>query len=135
MIDVVPIPNGIALVTNSFWQRARLSKSLKVSFDGGINSDISSETLEKQYHAALDGNGWKTLKTEGDSLRAEERNGKFAAVYSQEYESQCLAHSTMEPMNCTAHVTADSWAVWGPVAGTETREQRICHSRANLNAC
>src|SRR4030095_488869 len=52
-------------------------------------------------------------------VRAEEMNGKFAETYSQEYESQFLAHATMEPMNCTAHVTADSCTVWGPLQGPE----------------
>jgi Molybdopterin-binding domain of aldehyde dehydrogenase len=30
-----------------------------------------------------------------------------------------LAHATMEPMNCTAHVTDDSCTVWGPLQGPE----------------
>ena len=45
--------------------------------------------------------------------------GRSAEVYSQEYESQFLAHATMEPMNCTAHVTSDSCTVWGPLQGPE----------------
>ena len=35
------------------------------------------------------------------------------------YESQFLAHATMEPMNCTAHLTADGCQVWGPLQGPE----------------
>ena len=119
VIDVVPIPNGLAVVANQYWQARNALKSLKVNFDGSINSEISSETLEKQYRAALDGSSWKTVKTEGNSLRAEDMDGKFTGVYSQEYESQFLAHATMEPMNCTAHVTADSCTVWGPLQGPE----------------
>src|SRR4029453_7214844 len=45
--------------------------------------------------------------------------GKFAEVFSQEYESQFLAHATMEPMNCTASVTDDSCTIWGPLQGPE----------------
>ena len=119
VIDVVPIPNGVAVVANGYWQARQALKSLKVTFDAGANAGVSSETLVEQYRAALGGNSWKTVKTEGDGLRAEDMSAKFANVYSQEYESQFLAHATMEPMNCTAHVTDDSCTVWGPLQGPE----------------
>src|SRR5262249_61567927 len=44
---------------------------------------------------------------------------KFHGTYAQEYESQFMAHATMEPMNCTAQVTDDSCTVWGPLQGPE----------------
>jgi isoquinoline 1-oxidoreductase subunit beta len=119
VIDVVPISNGVAVVANQYWQARQALKSLKVTFEAGANAGVSSETLEMQYRTALNGNSWKTVKTEGNGLRAEDMNGKFASVYSQEYESQFLAHATMEPMNCTAHVTDDSCTVWGPLQGPE----------------
>jgi isoquinoline 1-oxidoreductase subunit beta len=119
VIDVVPIPNGVAVVARQYWQARQALKSLNVTFAGGPNSEISSETLDKQYRAAIDGNSWKTVKTEGDGHRAEDMKGKFAEVYSQEYESQFLAHATMEPMNCTAHVTDDGCTIWGPLQGPE----------------
>src|SRR4030095_11189562 len=72
VIDVVPIPNGVAVVANQYWQARQALKSLDASFEGGANSDVSSESLEKQYRAALDGNSWKSVKTEGDGLRSEE---------------------------------------------------------------
>ena len=119
VIDVVSIPNGVAVVANGYWQARQALKSLKVTFDAGANGTLSSEALAQQYRAALDGNSWKTVKTEGDGLRAEEMSAKFPGVYSQEYESQFLAHATMEPMNCTAHVTDHSCTVWGPLQGPE----------------
>jgi len=119
VIDVVPIPNGVAVVANQYWHARQALRSLKVTFAGGVNSDIGSESLDKQYRTALEGNSWKTVKTEGNGLRAEDMQGKFTAVYSQEYESQFLAHATMEPMNCTAHVTDENCTVWGPLQGPE----------------
>jgi len=119
VIDVVPVPNGVAVVANQYWQARQALKALKVVFEGGENSNVSSESLAKQYRAALDGNSWKTVKTEGDGLSAEQLIDKFGETYSQEYESQFLAHATMEPMNCTAHVADDSCTVWGPLQGPE----------------
>ena len=119
VIDVVPIPNGVAVVADEYWHAREALKSLKVVFEDGPNSEVSSESLTRQYRAALDGNSWKTVKTEGDGLRAEDMQGKFTEVYSQEYESQFMAHATMEPMNCTALVTDESCTVWGPLQGPE----------------
>src|SRR5262249_22229083 len=119
VIEVVPIPNGVAVVAQEYWQARQALRSLNVTFAGGANSEITSASLAKQYRAALDGNSLKTVKTEGDGLRAEDMKGKFGDVYSQEYESQFMAHATMEPMNCTAHVTNESCTVWGPLQGPE----------------
>src|SRR5215813_1920588 len=86
VIDVVPIPNGIAVVADKYWQARQAIRSLDVTFAGGANSETSSESLAKQYRAALAGNSWKTVKTEGEALRAEDMLAKPADVYSQEYE-------------------------------------------------
>ncbi len=43
----------------------------------------------------------------------------YPTIYSQEYESQFLAHATMEPMNCTARVSGDTVEIWAPTQGQE----------------
>jgi len=119
VIDVVPIPNGVAVVADQYWRARQALKSLSIKFDGGESSSVSSERMAKLYRAALNGNSWKTVKTEGQGFRVDDLEGKFHSTYSQEYESQFLAHATMEPMNCTAHVTENSCTVWGPLQGPE----------------
>src|SRR5262249_4847396 len=118
VIDVVPIPNGVAVVAKQYWQARQALKSLKVSFNDGPNASFSTESLNAQYRAALDGGAWKTVKTEGRAVSAEEM-GNFAAVGSEDYEPQFLAHATLEPMNCTASVTDNSCTIWGPLQGPE----------------
>jgi isoquinoline 1-oxidoreductase beta subunit len=119
VIDVVPIPNGIAVVANQYWQARQALRSLQITFGTDAGASVNSDSLGKQYRAALDGNSWKTLKSEGNAIRDEDMHLKFTETYLQEYESQFLAHATMEPMNCTAHVTDDSCTVWGPLQGPE----------------
>jgi isoquinoline 1-oxidoreductase beta subunit len=119
VIDVVLIPNGVAVVADQYWQARRGLRALRVAFDGGENANVSSETLAREYRAALDGDSWKTVKIAGDGFSSDQLKQKFTETYSQEYESQFLAHATMEPMNCTAHVTEDSCTVWGPLQGPE----------------
>jgi isoquinoline 1-oxidoreductase beta subunit len=117
--DVVPIPNGIAVVAKQYWYAHQALKALKVEFDGKANSATSTATLDQQYRTALNGDKWKAVKTEGDAVRSNAMAGKFPQVFTQEYESQFLAHATMEPMNCTASVTDESCMVWGPLQGPE----------------
>jgi isoquinoline 1-oxidoreductase subunit beta len=119
VIDVVPIPNGVAVVARQYWQAQQALKSLNVTFDDGPNASLSDANLNAQYRAALDGGAWKTVKSEGEAVSGEAMRGKFASIYSQEYESQFLAHATMEPMNCTAHVTDEGCAIWGPIQGNQ----------------
>ncbi|MGH9844160.1 MAG: molybdopterin cofactor-binding domain-containing protein [Blastocatellia bacterium] len=119
VLDVVPIPNGVAVVAGQYWQASQALKSLKVTFDAGANAQVSTDSMNAQYRAALDGNSWKAVKTEGKAVSGEAMTGQFADVYSQEYESQFLAHATMEPMNCTAHTTDDGCTVWGPIQGNQ----------------
>jgi isoquinoline 1-oxidoreductase subunit beta len=59
------------------------------------------------------------VKTEGEAVSGEAMKDRFASIYSQEYESQFLAHATMEPMNCTAHVTDEACVIWGPLQGNQ----------------
>jgi isoquinoline 1-oxidoreductase subunit beta len=119
VIDVVPIPNGVAVVARQYWQAQQALKVLKVTFDNGPNAGLNDASLNAQYRAALDGNAWKTVKSEGEAVTGAAMRGKFSDVYSQEYESQFLAHATMEPMNCTASVTNDGCTIWGPLQGPE----------------
>src|SRR5262249_15556373 len=84
VIDVVPIPNGVAVVAKQYWQARQALQTLKVNFDDGPNASLSTESLNAQYRAALDGGAWKTVKTEGRAVSGEEMTGKFAAVVSQE---------------------------------------------------
>jgi isoquinoline 1-oxidoreductase subunit beta len=119
VIDVVPIPNGVAVVARQYWQAQQALQSLKVTFDDGPHASLSTASLSAQYRAALEGNAWKTVKTAGEAVSGERMQEKFAAVFSQEYESQFLAHATMEPMNCTAHVTAEGCTIWGPMQGNQ----------------
>jgi isoquinoline 1-oxidoreductase beta subunit len=120
VVDVVPIPNGVAVVAKTYWEAARALRQLPVSFDEGKNASLSSETVMAQYRAALEAGPWLTVRAEGAFKDA----GNTAAdprgeTYTAEYESQFLAHATMEPMNCTAHVTADGCQIWGPLQGPE----------------
>jgi isoquinoline 1-oxidoreductase beta subunit len=116
IIGVVDIPNGVAIAAESWWQAKQAIDALKVTWDYGTKASVSSGTLRDQYGQALATGDWLNVHTLGDKTT-------FAATYPTnlyaEYESQFLAHATMEPMNCTASVTAAGCEIWGPTQGQE----------------
>jgi isoquinoline 1-oxidoreductase beta subunit len=139
IIDVVRIPNGIAVVAETYWQAKTALDALRVEFSEGPGAAVSTSTLRDDYRRAIEGNEWLLVHVEGnaDALRHEYPNVPFGkdtiparsdasagaetypTIYSQEYESQFMAHATMEPMNCTARVAGDAVEIWGPTQGQE----------------
>ncbi|HKW64429.1 MAG TPA: molybdopterin cofactor-binding domain-containing protein [Candidatus Acidoferrum sp.] len=139
VIDVVRIPNGIAVVGETYWQAKLALDALNVSFSEGPAASVGSESLRDDYRRAMEGNEWLLVHAEGnaDALHHDYPNvpltkdtipiissmkavrEMYPTIYSQEYESQFLAHATMEPMNCTARVSGDSVEIWAPTQGQE----------------
>jgi isoquinoline 1-oxidoreductase beta subunit len=138
VIDVVPVPNGIAVVGETYWQAKTALDALNITFSEGPGSAVSTGTLRDDYRRAMNGNEWLLVHADGnpDALHHDYPNVPLAkdtvpagaantardtypTIYSQEYESQFLAHATMEPMNCTARVSDDTIDVWGPTQGQE----------------
>ncbi|HEX2646344.1 MAG TPA: molybdopterin cofactor-binding domain-containing protein, partial [Candidatus Dormibacteraeota bacterium] len=71
---------------------------------------------EARYARILEDGPWATPVVEGDvatQLHA------AARTVTQTYFNPFLAHATMEPMNCTARVTAERCEIWAPTQGQE----------------
>jgi len=122
-IDVVQIPNGVAVVANTYWQARKALEALRVEFDEGPNASVNSGSLKTQYRAAIDGSDW--LLVHSTPAQPGSAGDALPTIVSAEYESQFLAHATMEPMNCTARVTADGCEVWAPTQGQELAQLAV----------
>jgi isoquinoline 1-oxidoreductase beta subunit len=112
VVDVVEIPNGIAVVADSYWRARKALSTIPIEWEDGPNSSVNTAALMNQYRAALDGDQWLRIKVAGFPPSEGE-------TVTAEYESQFMAHATMEPMNCTARVTRDQCEIWGPIQGQE----------------
>jgi len=121
VIDVVEIPNGIGVVADTYWRARKALLQIPIDWEDGPNPSVNSAVLLNQYRAALDGDQWMRIKltgfppSEGETVTAE-------------YESQFMAHATMEPMNCTAHVTRDGCEIWGPIQGQELTRLQVAEA-------
>jgi isoquinoline 1-oxidoreductase beta subunit len=108
---IVPIPNGIAVVAKIWWEAEKIIDSLDVEFSHPPDMlDFSTEDIFEQLA--------KDIRKPG---RIAKHTGKphlalfWAPVKaSATYEVPLLAHATLEPMTCTAHVTSESCEVWAP---------------------
>jgi isoquinoline 1-oxidoreductase beta subunit len=116
VIGAFAIPNGVAVVADHFWQAKSAVDALAVTFAAGPNAAVDSQSIAAQYRAALDGASWGTISNKGDAASA---MAAAAKKHEAEYWSPFQAHATMEPMNCTAAVTADGCDIWAPTQGPE----------------
>jgi isoquinoline 1-oxidoreductase beta subunit len=99
VIDVVQIPDGVAVVADSWWRANKARKALKIDWDDGPGGNINNAAMLEGIRAAS-GTGRKLeIKKAGDAegVIAASRN-----VVRREYVSQMLSHSPLEPMNFTA---------------------------------
>ena len=107
---VVEISRGIAVVADNTWAAMQGRRVLDVKWDEGSNAGANSENISKLFTEQMAKPGAEARK-EGDAASALSGAAqKIEAVYEVPY----LAHATMEPINCTASVTADRVDVWAP---------------------
>jgi isoquinoline 1-oxidoreductase beta subunit len=107
---VVPISSGVAVLADGYWPAKKGRDALKIEWDEGPNAGVSSASISRLFAEGAARPG-AVARHDGDPDR-----GITAAARTIEatYEMPFLAHATMEPMNCTAHVRADGVDVWAP---------------------
>ena len=124
---IVQTPNGIAVIAESIYAAWQGRDALKVQWDKGSHPDMNTESIEKAYIAGLDKPG-AVVTNVGDAKKAlAEAAKKVEAVYFVPF----VAHATMEPMNCTAHVQSDRCDVWVPTQG-QTQAQAVASQLSGL---
>jgi len=118
--DVVQISSGVAVVADGYWAAKRGRDALRIEWDEGPNASVTSAEISRTY-AQLARQPGKIARRDGDPTTALVGAAKkLDAVY----EVPFLAHATMEPMNCTAHVQADRCDIWVPTQGQTPTQAR-----------
>src|ERR1041385_2946517 len=108
--DVVQISSGVAVLADGYGNANKGRDALDVKWDDGPNAQVTSASITQLLteQAAKPG---AQARHDGDP------DGALAGAASKveaAYELPLLAHATMEPMNCTAHVRADGVDIWAP---------------------
>jgi isoquinoline 1-oxidoreductase beta subunit len=109
VVDVITLPNAVAVIGEHYWAARTALESLNPSWDPGPNARMSNATLRAQLErASLEGRG--AVATEAGNVDAAlgSAHSRFEALYVQPF----LCHAPMEPQAAVVHVKGDSAQVW-----------------------
>jgi isoquinoline 1-oxidoreductase subunit beta len=123
---VVVLDDLVAVVGDHFWAAKTGLDALVITWDEGANAKINSSNIWDDLRAASKKDG-AVAKSVGDVAKGLSQGDR----YEGEYELPFLAHTTMEPMNCTVHLMPGTCEIW---IGTQvmTRVQEYAAKAANL---
>ncbi|HYQ48463.1 MAG TPA: molybdopterin cofactor-binding domain-containing protein, partial [Thermodesulfovibrionales bacterium] len=107
---IVQIDRGVAFCADTIEAAWQAKKSTHIVWGKGADPDLSNESLAKSFEEHLLKDGIIARK-DGDVQNA---LASAAVKLDSRYYLPYLAHATMEPMNCTAHVQKDRCDVWAP---------------------
>ncbi|NPT59768.1 xanthine dehydrogenase family protein molybdopterin-binding subunit [Paraburkholderia elongata] len=115
IVKVTVIDNFIAVVGNNWWRAQQAAKLLNVTWDFGEH-DTSDDASIRSYLAEGFVSDLKPILQQGDAgaiLSGAQR------TLESEYFSPFLAHTTMEPQNCTARIADGKVDLWAPSQGPD----------------
>ncbi|MCU6433111.1 xanthine dehydrogenase family protein molybdopterin-binding subunit [Undibacterium sp. Jales W-56] len=112
VIDVVQIPDGVAVVANSYWRAKKARETLIVQWDEGSVAKINNATMMEGIRAASASGKKINIKKTGGDVDAAIKGA--AKTLQAEYSSPLLAHATLEPMNFTADFKDGKCLLIGP---------------------
>ncbi len=100
----------VVVIAKTYTSAKKAAEVLKVTYDGGPNAKLSSESLltEAKRLQGLDDSGLFFVKN-GDTAAA---LGTAAKVMEAEYTTNINIHAPMEPMNATAQQQGDIWHIY-----------------------
>jgi isoquinoline 1-oxidoreductase beta subunit len=106
----------VAVVADTWWRAKTALEALPIVWDEGAGATQSSAKIAEHLKQGLTANDAYAGRNEGDALKA---IAGAAKVVEAVYATPFLAHATIEPMNCTARVSADRGEVWVPTQNAE----------------
>jgi isoquinoline 1-oxidoreductase beta subunit len=124
--QVVVLDDLVAVVGDHMWAAKKGLDALVITWDESANANINSSDIWDDLRAASKKDG-VVAKSVGDAAKGLSQGERL----DREYELPFLAHATMEPLNCTVHVTSGACEVW---IGTQvlTRVQEYAAKAAGL---
>ena len=114
---VVALPDAVAIVADSWWHARRAVDAVRVTWGRTEFDSVSTETLHRTLRDGLAADGAGVGLQDGDVAAG---FAQAAKLIEAEYSVPFLAHATLEPQNCTAHVTGDRVEIWAPTQDGDT---------------
>ncbi|BCH29329.1 oxidoreductase [Mesorhizobium sp. L-8-10] len=108
VVEVVQIPQGVAVLANDTWSAMRGRDALKVVWDASQAETRSTAQILESYRQMLSSPGLAAANR-GDSEAALSR---AVRTIEAEFTFPFLAHAPMEPLNCTLELKPDGAELW-----------------------
>jgi len=121
--DVFQVSQGVAVVAANTWAAFKAARAVAIVWDDGAFT-MSSDDIFRHFAERAEQPGAEA-RNDGDTRAA--LAGAVQRIDAT-YEAPYLAHATMEPMNCTAHVQPGRCEVWVPTQnpqGTQSTAARL----------
>jgi isoquinoline 1-oxidoreductase beta subunit len=119
---VVQIPDGVAVVADTWWRANKARKALSITWDEGPGASLNSTAMLEGTRAASKTGTALPLKAVGDADAVIAASQK---VVRAEYVSQLLSHSPLEPMNFTASYANGKVQLIGPTQWQDAAQNAI----------
>jgi len=117
IVKVLPMESFVAVVADNWWRAKEALRDVHIEWDAGGNGNVSSASLMEFYRAGLDAQqDIATARKDGDFDQA---FASAAKKLEAEYYTPYLAHSTLEPMGCTALIKDGKVAIWTSTQNAE----------------
>ena len=125
--QVVHLDDAVAVIAQHMGAAKKGLAALDIQWDEGPNATLSTADIVSQMEAASQKPGAIARNTGDVDKAMAGAKIKLDAIYQLPF----LAHTTMEPVNCTVHAKKDSCEIW---VGTQlmTRAQAVAASITGL---
>ena len=108
----VGLPNGIAIVGDSWWLVNEARSKLEVTWDEGPTASQSTAAFDRQAEELSKQAPEQDLRNDGDTAGA---LASAAKTLEAAYQYPFLAHAPLEPQNTTAHFHDGELEMWAPI--------------------
>ncbi|HET7776774.1 MAG TPA: xanthine dehydrogenase family protein molybdopterin-binding subunit, partial [Azospira sp.] len=108
VVEVVQIPQGVAVLARDTWSAKKGRDALSVTWDESGAFKLGSDEIFSRYRALAATPG-RAARQAGDVDKA---LAGAARVLNAAYDFPYLAHAAMEPMNCVIRLGAEGCEVW-----------------------
>jgi isoquinoline 1-oxidoreductase subunit beta len=125
--QVVHLNDAVCVVAEHMGAAKKGLAALEIEWDEGANGKLTTADIVAEMDKASEQEG-VVVRNDGDVDKATAgATTKLDAIYQLPF----LAHTTMEPINCTVHVTPDGCEIW---VGTQviSRAQAVAAKIAEL---
>jgi isoquinoline 1-oxidoreductase beta subunit len=124
--DLNGLMPGVAIVADNWWLAKSAREKLNVEWEAHPTSQQSSEGFAKQAAALASQPAQRSLRKDGDVDAA---LASAAKSVKGSYYYPFIAHASLEPQNCTAHMKPDgTMEMWAPSQNPSPGRQLVART-------